>query len=123
MSTHNGNNHSSATPPILLSISGFDPSCGSGTAADLKVFAAHGCYGVAAITSLTVQNTQGVTDVQNTPNATLRAQLDCLTNDSEIVGVKIGMLGNRGNAAVVAEFLDANKFASVVHDPVMKSWS
>jgi hydroxymethylpyrimidine kinase/phosphomethylpyrimidine kinase len=123
MSTHNGSNGSSAAPPILLTIAGFDPSCGAGTAADLKVFAAHGCYGVAAITSLTVQNTQGVTDVQNTPSATLRAQLDCLASDSEIAAVKIGMLGNRGNAAVVAEFLDAGKFAHVVHDPVMKSSS
>jgi hydroxymethylpyrimidine/phosphomethylpyrimidine kinase len=114
-------NHSSATPPILLSIAGFDPSCGAGTVADLKTFAAHGCYGVAAITALTVQNTQGVEDVQNTPSATLRAQLEVLAKDSEIAAVKIGMLGNRGNAAVVAEFLDAHKFAHVVHDPVMKS--
>src|SRR5215475_15951433 len=117
------NNHTNGTPPILLTIAGFDPSCGAGTAADLKTFAAHGCYGVAAITSITVQNTQGVEDVQNTPAATLRAQLDVLAKDSEIAAVKIGMLGNRGNAAVVAEFLDANKFAHVVHDPVMKSSS
>lgn len=115
------NNHSNATPPILLSIAGFDPSCGAGTVADLKTFAAHGCYGVAAITALTVQNTQGVEDVQNTPGATLRAQLEVLAKDSEIAAVKIGMLGNRGNAAVVAEFLDAHKFSHVVHDPVMKS--
>jgi hydroxymethylpyrimidine/phosphomethylpyrimidine kinase len=37
--------------------------------------------------------------------------------------VKIGMLGNRANAVVVAEFLDTNKFAHVVHDPVMRSSS
>src|SRR5580700_9605634 len=124
MSTHNGhNNHVNAAPPILLTIAGFDPSCGAGTAADLKTFAAHGCYGVAAITSLTVQNTQGVEDVQNTPSATLRAQLEALANDCDIAAVKIGMLGNRGNAAAVAEFLDAHKFAHVVHDPVMKSSS
>jgi hydroxymethylpyrimidine/phosphomethylpyrimidine kinase len=115
------NNHTNTTPPILLSIAGFDPSCGAGTVADLKTFAAHGCYGVAAITALTVQNTQTVEDVQNTPSATLRAQLEVLAKDSEIAAVKIGMLGNRGNAAVVAEFLDAHKFAHVVHDPVMKS--
>lgn len=121
MSNHN--NHSNATPPILLTIAGFDPSCGAGTAADLKTFAAHGCYGVAAITSLTVQNTQGVEEVQNTPSALLRAQLEFLANDSDIAAVKIGMLGNRGNAVVVAEFLDAHKFAHVVHDPVMKSSS
>src|SRR6266849_8630960 len=115
------NGHGHPAPPILLTIAGFDPSCGAGTAADLKTFAAHGCYGVAAITSLTVQNTRGVEDVQNTPSATLRAQLDTLANDSDIAAVKIGMLGNRGNAVVVAEFLDAHKFAHVVHDPVMKS--
>jgi hydroxymethylpyrimidine/phosphomethylpyrimidine kinase len=53
----------------------------------------------------------------------LRAQLEALANDCEIAAVKIGMLGNRGNAVIVAEFLDSHKFAHVVHDPVMKSSS
>lgn len=123
MSNHNNHNHANPAPPILLSIAGFDPSCGAGTAADLKTFAAHGCYGVAAITSLTVQNTQGVEDVQNTPSAALHAQLETLAKDSDIAAVKIGMLGSRANAVIVAEFLDAHKFAHVVHDPVMKSSS
>jgi len=122
MSTHNGHN-GHAAPPILLTIAGFDPCCGAGIAADLKTFAAHGCYGVAAITSVTVQNTQGVEAVHNTPNAELRAQLDVLVKDSAIDAVKIGMLGNRGNAVAVAEFLDANKFAQIVLDPVMKASS
>jgi hydroxymethylpyrimidine/phosphomethylpyrimidine kinase len=110
-------------PPILLTIAGFDPSCGAGVAADLKTFAAYGCYGVAAITSLTVQNTQSVEAVHNTPSAELREQLDVLAKDCEITAVKIGMLGNRGNAVAVGEFLEAHKFAQVVHDPVMKSSS
>ena len=117
------NGHTTAAPPILLTIAGFDPSCGAGTVADLKTFAAHGCYGVAVITSLTVQNTQGVEAVHNTPTAELRGQLEILVKDCDIAAVKIGMLGNRGNAVVVAEFLDAHKFAIVVHDPVMKSSS
>jgi hydroxymethylpyrimidine/phosphomethylpyrimidine kinase len=111
------------TPPILLTIAGFDPSCGAGVAADLKTFAAHGCYGIAAITSLTAQNTQKVEAIHNTPSAELREQLEVLVADCEIAAVKVGMLGNRGNAVVVAEFLDAHKFAHVVHDPVMKSSS
>jgi hydroxymethylpyrimidine/phosphomethylpyrimidine kinase len=122
MSTHNGHNGHTA-PPILLTIAGFDPSCGAGVAADLKTFAAHGCYGVAAVTSVTVQNTQGVDAVYNTPTAELRAQLDALTKDCTIEAIKIGMLGNRGNAAAVAEFLDANKFAHIVLDPIMKASS
>lgn len=115
------NGHAAA--PILLTIAGFDPSCGAGIVADLKTFAAHGCYGVAAITSMTVQNTQGVESVHNTPSAELRGQLEVLVKDCEIAAVKIGMLGNRGNAVVVGEFLDAHKFAHIVHDPVMKSSS
>jgi hydroxymethylpyrimidine/phosphomethylpyrimidine kinase len=117
------NGHTTATPPILLTIAGFDPCCGAGTVADLKTFAAHGCYGVAAITSMTVQNTQGVEAVHNTPSAELRGQLEILVQDCEIAAVKIGMLGNRGNAVVIAEFLDAHKFAHVILDPVMKSSS
>jgi hydroxymethylpyrimidine/phosphomethylpyrimidine kinase len=117
------NGHTNTTPPILLTIAGFDPSCGAGVAADLKTFAAYGCYGVAAITSLTVQNTQGIEAVHNTPGAELREQLEILAKDCEIAAVKVGMLGNRGNAVSVGEFLDANKFAIVVHDPVMKSSS
>jgi hydroxymethylpyrimidine/phosphomethylpyrimidine kinase len=112
-----------AVPPILLTIAGFDPSCGAGVAADLKTFAAHGCYGIAAITAITVQNTQGVEAVHNTPSSELREQLEVLSKDSEINAVKIGMLGNRGNAVAVAEFLDAHKFSLVVHDPVMRSSS
>ena len=112
--------HTNHTPPILLTIAGFDPSCGAGVAADLKTFAAHNCYGVAAITALTVQSTQGVKSVHATPAAQLRAQLDELAADVMIAAVKIGMLANRGNAAAVTEFLDKHKFAHVVLDPVFR---
>lgn len=114
------NNHASHTPPILLSIAGFDPSCGAGVAADLKTFAAHNCYGVAAVTALTVQSTQGLVSVHATPSATLRAQLDALMEDVTIAAVKIGMLANRANANAVAEFLDKHKFEHVVLDPVFR---
>ena len=114
------NNHAQHVPPILLTIAGFDPSCGAGTAADLKTFAAHNCYGVAAITALTVQSTQGVRSVHATPAPTLRAQLDALADDCTIAAVKIGMLGTKANAVVVAEFLDKHKFAHVVLDPVTR---
>jgi hydroxymethylpyrimidine kinase/phosphomethylpyrimidine kinase len=113
-------NHSTPTPPILLTIAGFDPSCGAGVAADLKTFAVHDCYGVAAVTALTVQSTRGVKAVHLIAPATLRAQLETLAEDVAIATVKIGMLGSRANAAVVAEFLAAGNFAQVVLDPVIK---
>lgn len=110
----------SSAPPILLAIAGFDPCCGAGVAADLKTFAAHNSYGVAAVTALTVQSTQGVTAVHPTPAPILRAQLDALAADVTIAAVKIGMLASRANAAAVAAFLDQHAFPHVVLDPVMK---
>lgn len=118
MSLHS--NHISQSPPVLLTIAGFDPSCGAGVAADLKTFAAHNCYGIAAITALTVQSTLGVRAVHATPAAVLRGQLDALTEDVAIAGVKIGMLANRANASAVADFLDAHAFVHIVLDPVSR---
>lgn len=116
-------NHVIVAPPIVLTIAGFDPSAGAGVAADLKTFSAHNCYGVAAITALTVQSTQGVKSVHVTPATELRAQLDALLDDVKISAIKIGMLGHRGNAVVVGEFLDRANVSNVVLDPVMKSTS
>jgi hypothetical protein len=115
------NNHANGRPPILLTIAGFDPSCGAGVAADVKTFAAHNCYGVAAVTALTVQSSSGVTAVHSTSAPVLRAQLEALAEDMPIAAVKIGMLGTKANAVVVAEFLDKYKFVHVILDPVTKS--
>jgi hydroxymethylpyrimidine/phosphomethylpyrimidine kinase len=113
-------NHINPPPPILLTIAGFDPSGGAGIAADLKTFAAHNCYGVAAVTALTVQSTQGVKSTSVTPAPLLRSQLDALADDVTFAAIKIGMLGNRANAVVVAEFLDRVHVPNAVLDPVVK---
>ncbi len=114
------NNQRRSPLPIVLVIAGFDPCCGAGIGADLKTISAHNCYGVAAVTALTVQSTQGIKATHVTPADTLRAQLDTLAEDVQIAAVKIGMLGNRANAEAVAEFLDANHFAHIVLDPVVQ---
>jgi hydroxymethylpyrimidine/phosphomethylpyrimidine kinase len=114
---------SNSAPPILLAIAGFDPSSGAGVSADLKTFAAHNTYGVAAVTAITIQSTQGVSAVHITPANTLREQLEALAGDVQIAAVKIGMLGSRANAVVVAEFLQQRQFQQVVLDPVIKPTS
>lgn len=115
------NHHVNPAPPIVLTIAGFDPSGGAGIAADLKTFAAHNCYGIAAVTALTVQSTQGVKATEVVKPALLRAQVDALLEDCSIAAVKIGMLGNKANAVVVAEILDRANFPNVVLDPVAHS--
>jgi hydroxymethylpyrimidine/phosphomethylpyrimidine kinase len=111
--------------PVALTIAGFDPSSGAGVTADLKVFAAHGLYGVAAITALTVQSTQGVRRSQVVSPEFLTDTLDYLAGDVEISGAKIGMLATAEIVSAVARFLAASKIprSHIVLDPVIRSSS
>ena len=107
----------------LLTIAGFDPSSGAGITADLAVFAAHGFFGVSAITGLTVQSTTGVRRVQAVSPLLLRDTLACLAQDIQLTGIKIGMLATAANVAVVADFLEILPTVPVVLDPVLRSSS
>ena len=115
------------TPPVILTIAGFDPSSGAGVTADIKTIAAHGCYGVACITALTVQSTAGVRRVHPVDPELVTDTLSELVSDVEIAAVHIGMLGTGEVARAVADFL-ANrsgkaKLPNVVLDPILKASS
>ena len=45
--------------PIALTVAGTDPTGGAGVFADLKAMHSRDVYGMAAVTSLTAQNTMG----------------------------------------------------------------
>ncbi|MCI0600387.1 MAG: bifunctional hydroxymethylpyrimidine kinase/phosphomethylpyrimidine kinase, partial [Beijerinckiaceae bacterium] len=91
--------------PNLLSIAGSDPGGGAGIAADLKTFAALGCNGMAVITALTAQNSQGVKSMHVPPADFAAAQIDANFEDIEVAAVKIGMLACGAIAEEVAERL------------------
>jgi hydroxymethylpyrimidine/phosphomethylpyrimidine kinase len=116
-------------PPVVLTIAGFDPSSGAGVTADIKTIAAHGCYGVACITALTVQSTAGVGRVEAVDPSLVTETLEDLASDIPIAAVHIGMLGSAKVVRAVAEFLGsrsgerANRLPNVVLDPILKSSS
>ncbi len=112
-----------ATPPVVLTIAGFDPSSGAGITADIKTIAAHECYGVSCITALTVQSTQGVRRVEGADPSIIAETLQELAADVAIAAVHIGMLGNGQVVEVVADFLSQARLPNVVLDPVLKSSS
>jgi hydroxymethylpyrimidine/phosphomethylpyrimidine kinase len=111
------------TPPVVLTIAGFDPSSGAGITADIKTIAAHGCYGVACITALTVQSTAGVRRVEAVDAGVVAETLAELASDVEIAAVQIGMLGSGKVAQAVADFLGIQEIPNVVLDPILKSSS
>jgi hydroxymethylpyrimidine/phosphomethylpyrimidine kinase len=114
-------------PPVVLTIAGFDPSSGAGVTADIKTIAAHGCYGVACITALTVQSTAGVRRVEPLDPALVTETLEELAADVPIAAVHIGMLGAGKVVKAVVEFLGRRsgkaKLPNVVLDPILKSSS
>jgi len=115
------------SPPIVVSIAGFDPSSGAGFTADLKVFAAHGLYGLACPTALTVQSTQGVRRSEGVQAELVAETLACLADDFPIVGIKIGMLADGPVLLAVARWLAGYRrqvpALPVVLDPVLRSSS
>src|SRR5256885_11960751 len=114
-------------PPVVLTIAGFDPSSGAGVTADIKTIAAHGCYGVACITALTVQSTTGVRRVQPTDAGLVAETLEELSADVEIAAIHIGMLGSGRVAKAVVEFLAGHgrkgQPTNIVLDPIVRSSS
>jgi len=115
------------TPPVVLTIAGFDPSSGAGVTADIKTIAAHGCYGVACITAMTVRSTAGVRRVEAVDPSLITEILQELTADLPIAAVHIGMLGTAKVVRAVADFLGQRsvkaKLLNVVLDPILKSSS
>jgi hydroxymethylpyrimidine/phosphomethylpyrimidine kinase len=111
------------TPPVVLTIAGFDPGSGAGVTADIKTIAALGCYGVACITGLTVQSTAGVRRVEAVDAGLVSETLSELVSDIEIAAVHIGMLGSEKVARAVTDFLASQKMPNVVLDPILKSSS
>ncbi len=109
--------------PNLLSIAGSDPSGGAGIQADLKTFSALGCYGMAAVTALTAQNTRGVAAVHVPPPDILGAQLDAVFADVSVAAIKVGMLATGDMVRTVAQRLAAHPAIPVVLDPVLVATS
>jgi hydroxymethylpyrimidine/phosphomethylpyrimidine kinase len=101
-----------------LTIAGSDSGGGAGIQADLKAFAAAGCFGTSAIVALTAQNTLGVTAVQELPPGFVEAQLEAVFSDIGVDAAKTGMLFSRELIETVAGFLEEHPVPLVV-DPVM----
>src|SRR5688500_17270091 len=111
------------TPPVALTVAGFDPSGGAGVVADVKTFTAFGCFAAAAVTSLTYQNTTGVFGAAHQTAEAVRAQVLPVVEDFRVAGLKTGMLPSREVIEEVARLLQETNLPAPVVDPVVRSTS
>jgi len=105
----------------ILTIAGSDPSGGAGIQADIKTITCMGAYAMSAITAITIQNTNGVSDIQAVATNIISKQIDAVINDIGVDAVKTGMLVNREIVEVVAEKLITKDIKTIVIDPVMQA--
>jgi hydroxymethylpyrimidine/phosphomethylpyrimidine kinase len=102
-----------------LTIAGFDGSGGAGIQADLKTFAALGCYGMTVLTALPIQNTCGVRNLYEIPLQAIEDQMYAIFEDIRPDSIKIGMLFNTPIIELVADFLQRHALSiPIVVDPV-----
>ena len=103
----------------VLSIAGSDSGAGAGVQADLKAMSANGVYGLSVITSITAQNTKGVTAVHDLPVSIIEQQLDAVLDDFDVAAVKTGMLSSVKILEAVSRKLRHAQISDLVVDPVM----
>lgn len=103
----------------VLTIAGSDSGGGAGVQADLKAMSANGVFGMSVITSITAQNTKGVTAVYDLPVSIVEAQLDAIFDDFDVAAVKTGMLSSVKIVDAVSRKLKHYQAVNLVVDPVM----
>ena len=106
-----------------LTIAGSDSSGGAGIQADLKTMSSLGMYASSVITSVTAQNTCGVTAIHVIPADIIAEQIKAVMTDIEPVAVKVGMLNDSATMNVVADTLRQYNVKHLVIDPVMVATS
>ncbi len=108
-------------PPVprVLTVAGSDSGGGAGIQADLKTFTALGVFGMAAITSVTAQDTVEVARIQDLPPDFVTEQIDMVAQDIGVDAAKTGMLSSVDIVEAVADALQRRRIPNLVVDPVM----
>ena len=108
------------TLPRCLTIATSDSGGGAGIQADLKAFAAAGCYGMTALVGVTAQNTTSILAVHQLPASVITAQLEAVWSDIGVDAAKTGALLSAEVIVTVADFLTGHP-APLVVDPVLQA--
>lgn len=110
---------SSLSPPVVLCLSGHDPSGGAGIQADIEAIRALGAHPMTVVTALTAQDSRNVYQIFPQDPGAFRAQLEVILGDFSLSGVKLGLIGSAAIAEEILRFLERIPQVSVVMDPVL----
>lgn len=103
-----------------LVLSGLDPSGGAGLCADIQTLSTHHIQPLPIATVLTAQNTQYALVVQNIDIELIKQQIEYLTNDIRVDGIKIGLLGGIRQIEYLTQWLSQQNIP-IVLDPIISA--
>lgn len=106
-------------PPVVLLISGNDPSGGAGLAADIQAVSAAGAHPAPVVAALTVQDSHNVLAMQSLHPDFVVAQAQAVLNDMPVAAIKLGLLASAETGRAVAALLALHPALPVVVDPVL----
>lgn len=104
----------------VLCLSGHDPGGGAGIQADIESIAALGGHALTLVTAHTVQDSTNVSKVVAVDATLLEAQLDAVLADFRPRAIKVGLLGEARQAALVARAAGRLRVPLVL-DPVLRA--
>jgi hydroxymethylpyrimidine/phosphomethylpyrimidine kinase len=107
-----------STPPIALTIAGFDTSGGAGLQADLLAFHNHGYHTLTAITTVVTETPLEVVANEPVSPESLSRQLALLQKTYPIAAIKIGLLASPAQVTAITPLLKSAT-CPIVLDPVI----
>lgn len=105
--------------PIVLCLSGSDPTGGAGIQADIEAIASHGCMAAPVVTAITAQNTHDVIDFFAVPANLVIQQARAVLEDMPVACIKIGMVASVENVEAIHSILHDYPDIKVIYDPVL----
>ena len=111
--------NSKANSPVVMCLSGADPTGGAGIQADIEAIASHGCHAAPVITALTVQNTHNVIAFEPVASDLVIQQARAVLEDMPVAAFKVGMLARTEIAEAVHTIFRDYPDIPVILDPVL----
>jgi hydroxymethylpyrimidine/phosphomethylpyrimidine kinase len=106
--------------PVVLAVSGSDPSTGAGLQADMRSLEAMGLSAATVVTAITVQAGGPVTEVKALASTLVARQMEAVLAAMPVAVVKCGLLPNPAMVRTVARVLQPLALPLVV-DPVLEA--
>lgn len=105
--------------PVVLSLSGHDPSGGAGIQADIETLVSHQCHPCSVITAITEQDSSNVKKLIPQKPQDIIGQANAVLNDFPVKAIKIGLIGHYKTASSIHSILLQYSHIPVILDPVL----